>query len=85
MDKDQPLKSVNFPLTLKAIIWLMGAIAWFFGIVDRAFAAFADGHLSLQDEIQLFIVIFFFLIWFYLKPKFKIDSQFLARLNNSLR
>lgn len=81
MYKDQSLKLLTFPLTLKGGIWLLGAIVWFFGIVDRAIAAFADGHLSLQDGIQLGTVIVFFLGWFYLKPRSNVDSRFLARTN----
>ncbi len=77
----EPLKLINFPLSLKGGIWLLGAIAWFFGLVDRAVAAFADGQLSFQDGIQLGTVIVFFLGWFYLKPKSNVGSKFLARTN----
>lgn len=81
MYKEPSLKLINFPLTFKGAIWFLGAIAWFFGIVDRAIAAFADGHLSLEDGIQLGTVIVFFLSWFYLKPKSNVGSRFLERTN----
>lgn len=81
MYKEQRFKFISFPLTFKSMIWLLGATAWFFGIVDRAIAAFADGHLSWQDGIQLGTVIVFFLGWFYLKPRSNSDSRFLARTN----
>lgn len=79
MYKEQRFKFINFPLTFKNAIWLLGATAWFFGIVDRAVAAFADGYLSWQDGIQLGAVIVFFLCWFYLKPRSNSGSRFLAR------
>jgi hypothetical protein len=81
MYKEQSLKWIKFPLTFKGGIWLLEAIAWLIGIVDRAIAAFADGQLSLQDGFQLGTVIVFFLGWFYLKPKSKVGSRFLARTN----
>ncbi len=81
MYKEQPLKLIKFPLSLKGGIWFLGAIAWFFGVVDRAIAAFADGHLSWHDGIQLGTVLVFFLGWFYLKPKSTVDSRFLSRTN----
>lgn len=82
MDKGRPLKLINFPLTFKGGIWLLGAIVCFLGIVDRAVAAFSDGQLSLQDGIQLGAVILFFFSWFYLKPASNVDSKFLARTNH---
>jgi hypothetical protein len=85
MRKGQPLKSINYPLTFKVVIWLLGTVAWLFGSVDRVFAVLADGRFSILDAIQLGTVIFFFLIWFYLKPELKLNSKFLSRLNNSLR
>lgn len=81
MYKERSLKLVSFPLTFKGGIWLLGAIAWFFGIVDRAVAVFSDGQLSWQDGIQLGAVILFFLSWFYLKPAANVGSRFLARTN----
>jgi hypothetical protein len=54
---------------LRSGIWNCGIFAWLFGIVDRSFAAFADGYLSAIELTQIFIAAFLFIAWLYLQPE----------------
>jgi hypothetical protein len=67
----QDLKLTNLSLILKTVIWFIGNIAWFLGILDRSIAALADGYLSMNSVWQILIATFLFWCWLFLKPNWK--------------
>lgn len=58
----------GFLRRFKTGIWSIGSASWLFGMIDRNFAALADGCLSAIDVLQVLIATFFFLAWLILKP-----------------
>lgn len=58
-----------FTARLRNALWLLGIPSWLFGIVDRSFAAMADGYISAIELVHLFMAAFFFVSWLYLKPE----------------
>ncbi len=65
---NQHLEYLSFLKTLQKGIWIIGVLAWLFGICDRTIAGLADGYLSAIDLTQLFTASFFFTCWLILKP-----------------
>ena len=68
MDERQSAEYYRFLRTLQRGIWILGVLAWSFGICDRTTAALSDGYLSAIDMVQLFTASFFFVCWLILKP-----------------
>jgi hypothetical protein len=73
-DKQSSKRSIQnselaqFSSLLRSATWLLGTIAWIFGIIDRTIAALADGYLSATDLTQLSIATLLFVCWLFLKP-----------------
>jgi len=67
---------------VKNRIWSFGIPSWLFGITDRSFAAFADGHLSAIELLWLCIASFFLVGWLCLKPEESSSSSNTGVLQN---
>lgn len=79
MEPDLSSAQLTPPAASKIRAWLFGNLVWAFGGIDRSFAAWADGSLSLGDIGQLAMITCFWLAWFYLKPKPKVTNPAIAR------
>lgn len=80
--EDEPLGLTPSVAQIRNNLWIFGIHSWMFGIVDRGFAAFADGYLSAVELTQIFMAAFLFVSWIYLKPEETLDSSSIARLES---
>ncbi len=62
----------QFIVQLKQGIWLLGISAWLFGLIDRAFAAFADGYFSATECFTILAIFLLLLSWLSLKPRMEL-------------
>ena len=74
MKRNQSLELSVSIAKFRNSIWSFGIPTWLVGITDRSIAAFADGHLSFIEILQLFTTSFFFISWLFLKPEKSFSS-----------
>lgn len=55
-------------ITIKLGIWYLGIAAFTFGLTDRTYAAFADGHVLSLDLALWFTAASVFVGWLFLRP-----------------
>ncbi|PSF36248.1 hypothetical protein C7H19_13655 [Aphanothece hegewaldii CCALA 016] len=76
MYKDKLLNFGGFSFSFKGGLWLLGALAWSVGLVDRIISILLDGHIVSQEILQLIIITAVLVSWFYLKPSSRLSGDF---------
>lgn len=76
MYKDRLLNFGGFSFSFKGGIWLLGALAWSLGLLDRIIFTLSDGHIVTQEVLQLILLTAVLVSWFYLKPSSRLSGKF---------
>jgi hypothetical protein len=76
MYRDRLLNFGGFSFSFKSGIWLLGALAWSLGLLDRIISTFSDGHIVAKEVLQLILLTAVLISWFYLKPSSRLSGKF---------
>jgi hypothetical protein len=71
----QPAEAIVLLAQLKRWAWRLGILSCLFGIGDRGFSAFADGHFSADELLSVLMILALLISWLFLKPGTYVDTH----------